>query len=200
LNLLHRTGLRDRVYGPELTLRLAGQSGRLSLPVYLFGSTPPVLARFEAALRARFPDLAVAGATAPARWPWSSAQDAQYVRQIRASGARVVFVGLGCPRQEQWVVAHRQALDAVLVAVGAAFDFISGTKRQAPSWMQKAGLEMVFRACTEPARLAGRLIRYSPAFVVLVLAQWVKQKTYRSRACRQSPTGNHKTCHTVRPS
>ncbi len=185
LNLIYQAGLDDRVYGPELTLRVSAEAARQGLRVYLFGSTPAVAGRMRRELERRFPGLMVVGVECPSAWPWAEAQDAAYVCRIRESGAQIVFVGLGCPRQELWVHSHRARLDAVLVAVGAAFDFISGEKRQAPAWAQRCGLEMVFRTCMEPRRLWRRFLFNCPAFVVRVTGLWFSIAWRRSGRKRE---------------
>lgn len=173
LNLLHRTRLDDRVYGPELALRVAHEAAQQGLALYLFGSQLPATSKMKSALLERFPTLQIVGLDSPSAWPMTRLQDEACTQRIRESGAHIVLVGLGCPRQEDWIHSHRQQLDAVLIGIGAAFDFISGAKRQAPWWAQRYGLEMVFRTCMEPRRLWRRLLFYSPDFVVRVLAKWL---------------------------
>ena len=173
LNRLHAAGLTDRVYGPELTLSVCAAAAAAQLPVFLYGTTDAVLERFRAALAARFPGLTVAGTLAPPFRPVTPEEDAAHVRAIRESGARIVFVGLGCPRQERWVLEHRAAVGVPLLAVGAAFDFISGTKPWAPAWMQARGLEWLFRLASEPRRLAGRYLLLNPLYASLVALQFL---------------------------
>lgn len=173
LNLLHGAGLADRVYGPTLMLRVCQAAAREGLGIYLYGSRPEVLARLMERLPAHAPGLRVAGSR-PSRFrPDTSEEDADDVRDIAASGARIVFVGLGCPRQERWAYAHRDRLNLPQVCVGAAFDFHAGTLRQAPAWMQARGLEWLFRWLMEPRRLAGRYLKYNPLFAALVARQYV---------------------------
>ena len=102
------------------------------------------------------------------------------MNEINASGARFIFVGLGCPKQEEWMIEHRDRIPAVLLAVGAAFDFLAGTKPQAPRWMMRSGLEWVFRLACEPRRLAGRYFKHNPRFVALVLRQWMTTRNMAS--------------------
>jgi N-acetylglucosaminyldiphosphoundecaprenol N-acetyl-beta-D-mannosaminyltransferase len=99
------------------------------------------------------------------------------VKQITDSGVRWLFVGLGCPKQENWVLSHKGRIPAVLLAVGAAFDFIAGTKPQAPRWMMRSGLEWAFRFASEPRRLAGRYLKNIPRFMVLLVYQWVRRSS-----------------------
>jgi N-acetylglucosaminyldiphosphoundecaprenol N-acetyl-beta-D-mannosaminyltransferase len=171
LNGLHGAGLTDRVYGPTLMLRVCAAAAREGRSIFLYGSTAPVLERLTAALTARFPGLAVAGTLSPPFGEPNPVDEAQHVEQILASRAAIVFVGLGCPRQERWMHRHAAALQAPVLALGAAFDFHAGTKAQAPAWMQARGLEWLFRLISEPRRLAGRYILLNPMYVVLILLQ-----------------------------
>ena len=171
LNWIYRAGLRDRVYGPRLMLEAAQQAAREGLPIYLYGSTQEVLRRLTLRLKERLPDLKIVGVRPPPFRALTPEETDCELAAIRQSGARIVFVGLGCPRQEAWICEQRAKLDAVLIAVGAAFDFLSGNKPQAPAWVQRCGLEMVFRAGSEPRRLWRRLVYFSPPFVLLVLLQ-----------------------------
>ncbi len=171
LNWLYGVGLRDRVYGPQLMLHICREAAVRGLSVYLYGSTPQVLVRLQERLAHSCPALRIVGSHSPPFRPLTPAESTADLDRIRRSGAKVVFVGLGCPRQEVWIAENRSALSAVLVSVGAAFDFISGNKPQAPSWAQKIGLEMAYRALTEPRRLGPRFLSTSPAFVFFVILQ-----------------------------
>lgn len=182
LNLLHRTRLRDRVYGPELMLRVCRRAAAEGLGVYLYGSTGAVLERLAGNLGARFPGLRVAGWAAPPFRALTAEEDRDVVEAIRRSGARIVFVGLGCPRQERFAFAHRASIPAVQVCVGAAFDFHSGNKRMAPAWMQRHGLEWVFRLASEPRRLWRRYGVTNSLFLVLLSRQLVRSRLSRARA------------------
>ena len=158
--------LDDRVYGPELMRRLCAAAASRGLPVYLYGATETVLAALSTALLRDFPSLRIAGSHAPgfgeALW---SAADAD-IDRIAASGARLVFVGLGCPRQERWVGLHAERLGLPCLAVGAAFDFLAGHKSMAPAWLQARGLEWVYRLATEPQRTWRRYLLHNPRFAV----------------------------------
>ena len=123
-------------------------------------------------LQIRFPGLNVAGAYSPPFRPLTAVEDAQIVEQINQATPDIVWVGLGTPKQDLWMAAHRQQLTApVLIGVGAAFDFHTGRIPQAPPWMQQAGLEWLFRLWQEPRRLWYRYLVYNPLFILLVLAQ-----------------------------
>ena len=176
LNLLHRTGLRDRVYGPNLMLRVCTAAEREGVGIYLYGSRPETLAKLRASLTERFPRLRIAG-WRPSRFRADTPEeDADDVRTIVESGAGIVFVGLGCPRQERWAYLHRDRIPLPMLCVGAAFDFHAGTVRQAPGWMQARGLEWLFRLAVEPRRLWKRYLGYNPLFVALVARQLLTQR------------------------
>ena len=156
----------DRVYGPDAALAVAEHAARRGLPVALYGSTPAVIDALRRRLPQAAPGLDIVCAISPPFRTLSPAEDEAFVDQIRQSGARVVFVGLGCPRQERWCAEHARATGAVCLAVGAAFDFHAGTLRQAPAWVQSAGLEWAFRLAMEPRRLWRRYARIVPRFLV----------------------------------
>jgi N-acetylglucosaminyldiphosphoundecaprenol N-acetyl-beta-D-mannosaminyltransferase len=171
LNLLHRAGLSDRVYGPNLTLRVCERAAREGLPVFLYGSRPEVLERLEKNLTETYPALKVAGAR-PSMFRTTTAEEKEQIaREIRDSGAAIVFVGLGCPRQEVWAYEYRDLLPMPILAVGAAFDFHAGLLPQAPPVMQDHGLEWLFRLVQEPRRLWRRYVYLNPAFVALLALQ-----------------------------
>lgn len=154
-----------RVYGPDLMLDVLDRGRAHGLRHYLFGSTPEVLADLEAALRARLPGVEVVGSFSPPFRDATPAEEAEAVERILASGAQAVWVGLGTPRQDEWVARFRDRLPVPLVAVGAAFDFHAGRKAQAPAWMQQCGLEWLFRLVTEPRRLWRRYLVGNPVFL-----------------------------------
>ena len=168
LNRIHHAGLRDRVYGPELMLRLCAASARKSVGIYLFGSSPDVIKRLEVGLVQQFPGLIVSGAESPPYRPLTTEEDAAAVERINASGAGVLFLGTGCPRQEIFAFEHRERIRPVQVCVGAAFDFHAGIKRMAPGWMQRRGLEWLFRLGQEPRRLGRRYLVTNSMFIGLV--------------------------------
>lgn len=181
LNVLHGTRLPDRVYGPALTLKICDRAAREGLPVYLFGSRKEVLDALSTNLCARFRGLTIAGAE-PSRFRQLSAEEeCELDSRIRGSGARIVFVGLGCPRQEVWVYEHREALSMPLVAVGAAFDFHAGLMPQAPTMFQRAGLEWLFRLMNEPGRLWRRYLILNPKYLALLALQLSGVRTFDPR-------------------
>ena len=173
LNRLHRAGLDDRVYGPELMLRILAAAAAARCPIFLYGSTADVLDRLRTNLSARFPGLTIAGAK-PSQFRRLSVEERDVLAgEIRASGARITFVALGCPRQEVWTYEHRGLLEMPIVAVGAAFDFHAGTSRQAPAMLQAAGLEWTFRLAHEPRRLWRRYVLLNPLYLMLLALQWI---------------------------
>ncbi|HYE95586.1 MAG TPA: WecB/TagA/CpsF family glycosyltransferase [Rubricoccaceae bacterium] len=165
---LRELGLPEagRVYGPDLTLHVCRAAAEAGVPVAFYGSTEVTLGLLRERLTAQFPDLQVVCTISPPFRSLTDAEDAAYTARLRDSGAGIVFVGLGCPRQERWCHAHRGRLPAVLLAVGAAFDFHAGTLAQAPAWVQRAGLEWAFRLAMEPRRLWRRYTRIVPRFMV----------------------------------
>jgi len=164
---LRELGLREtrRVYGPTLMRLVCRRAEECGLPVGLYGGSPELLERLRERLIARHPLLHVAFAASPPFRPETELEDASTIQAIEASGARILFVGLGCPKQERWMAAHREALPCVMLGVGAAFDFLAGSKRQAPGWMQRAGLEWLFRLASEPRRLWRRYLIQNPRFL-----------------------------------
>jgi len=160
---LKGAGLRDRVYGPTLMLHGLGQPG---LSHFLLGGSPEMLEKLQANLRARFPGIRIVGAHSPPFGPWSAAVDEQIIAEIAASGADYIWVGLGCPKQELWIARNKPNLPpGVYFAVGAAFPFHSGLVPQAPRWMQKRGLEWLYRVIREPRRLWKRYAVYNTLFL-----------------------------------
>lgn len=171
LNLLHSTALEDRVYGPNLTLHLCGGAAEAGLPVYFYGSRSSVLASLIRELKRKFPKLDIAGSEPSLFRQTSVDEKAGIVSRIRRSGARLTFVGLGCPRQEVWAYEYRKDLSMPVIAVGAAFDFHAGTLAQAPASLQRLGLEWCFRLAKEPRRLWRRYLLLNPYYSALVLLQ-----------------------------
>jgi N-acetylglucosaminyldiphosphoundecaprenol N-acetyl-beta-D-mannosaminyltransferase len=179
--MLRRLGYPDqqRVYGPDLTLHVCEAAAREGVPVGFYGGLPEALEAMVSKLRRLFPGLVVAYAWSPPFRPLTPEEDAQVVREIVESGARVLFVGLGCPKQERWMGEHRGRVPAVMLGVGAAFDFHGGRVRQAPRWMQDRGLEWLFRLAMEPRRLWRRYLKHNPRFAVLALLQLLRERATR---------------------
>ena len=167
--MMRLKGQRDqqRVYGPTLMLHILEAAARENISVGFYGSSPEVLQALTAKLYDRFPNLKVAYSFSPPFRDMTPDEDASAVNEINQSGARILFVGLGCPKQEEWMAEHRGKVNAVMLGVGAAFDFYAGVKSQAPSWMQKIGLEWFYRLLTEPRRLWWRYLYHNPRFIFL---------------------------------
>ncbi len=176
LRLLYKISLPDRVYGPELTLRVLEVAGEKKLPVYIYGSTEKTSKLFALNMKKRFPGLIIAGRE-PSKFRRLGLDERNdLVNRIKQSGARIVLVGLGCPRQEVWVYEYRNLLHIPLLAVGAAFDFHAGLLCQAPVWMQRKGLEWLFRLRHEPTRLWKRYLMLNPYYTVILLMQFLGLK------------------------
>ncbi len=173
LNLLGARELKDRVYGPTLTLKVCEAAAAERLPVFFYGSRPEVLDKLCRNLSEKFPGLEIAGAQADRFRDATPEEDEADIRAINDSGARIVFVGRGCPRQERWVAAHLGKIQAALIAVGAAFDFHAGTLPQAPQALQDYGLEWLFRLAHEPKRLWRRYVILNPLFILNVSRQLI---------------------------
>jgi N-acetylglucosaminyldiphosphoundecaprenol N-acetyl-beta-D-mannosaminyltransferase len=163
-----------RVCGPNLTLTVCEAAAKLNIPIALYGGTNDSLVDFTAFLRNKFPAIDIVCQISPPFRAVTVAEDAVYTQQIVASGARILLVGIGCPRQEIWMSGHRGRIPAVMLGVGAAFDFHSGRIKQAPSWMQKIGLEWLFRLLMEPRRLWKRYFKHNPRFIAFFLRQLIK--------------------------
>lgn len=165
MNALHRTGLDDRVYGPDLTWRVIEAAAGEGIGIYLYGSTPETCEGFSNEITRRFPDTIIAGVQ-PDRFRDATAEeDETDIGRINDSGAGVVLVGRGCPRQERWVAEHQGRIDAAMLAVGAAFDYGAGTLAVPPRWMQRAGLQWLYRLMQEPGRLWRRYLITNSRFL-----------------------------------
>lgn len=169
LNYFYRAGLKDRVYGPEFTMRLCQAAAEEGVSVYLFGGTDEVLAKFAETLRQKFPKLQIAGMEAPPFRPLTPEEDTAVIDRVNQSGAGLMFIGIGCPKQEHYAFEHRHSIRAVQLCVGAAFDFHAGVKKMAPAWMQKRGLEWLYRLVSEPGRLWKRYLVTNSVFVMMFL-------------------------------
>lgn len=169
LNSFYGLKLKDRVYGPELTLYVLEGANDRSLSIYLYGSTENTCKKFETFIRTRYPNVRIAGIHVDRFRDATEQEDLEDIKKLNDSGANIVLVGRGCPRQETWVANHLGKVNAVMMAVGAAFDFHAGTVKQAPTWMQKAGLEWLFRLLQEPKRLWRRYLTTNTFFIYLFL-------------------------------
>ena len=173
LNRFEGAALEDRVYGPELMARLCRRAAETGVGVYLYGSSPEVVAALEANLLDRFPALRVVGREPSLFRPLTPEEDEAFVRRVNDSGAGLLFLGLGCPLQETFAYEHRYRIKAVQLCVGAAFDFHAGNKRMAPGWMQRRGLEWLFRLTQEPGRLWRRYLVTNATFCLLFARRYL---------------------------
>ena len=166
---------QQRVYGPDLMLELCDRlSSSPDLSIYLYGGTPDTVQRLQSNLLQKYPNLAIAGSHSPPFRQLSEEEELADIERIHRSGARIVLVALGCPKQEYWMSRQQGKLRAVAIGVGAAFAFHSGTVRQAPRWMMKWGVEWLFRLWVEPRRLWKRYTINNPAFVLLFAWQYLQ--------------------------
>jgi N-acetylglucosaminyldiphosphoundecaprenol N-acetyl-beta-D-mannosaminyltransferase len=178
----------ERVYGPTLTAEFCAEAERRGIRVGFFGGSPEVLSAMIDEIKRRWPQLRIAYHESPPFRPLSAEEDSAVISAINASGAQVLFVGLGAPKQERWMADHAGSVRAVMVGVGAAFDYLAGAKRQAPMLAQRAGLEWLFRLVTEPRRLWKRYAKHNPRFVFL-FARQLLQRRRRSKETLQMTGG-----------
>lgn len=172
------------VRGQDLTVRLCDIASREHVTVGLYGGAPDTVESVRAHLQRLHPGLHVAYVGSPPFRPLTAAEDAADVEAIRAAGVQMLFVGLGCPKQERWMAAHRDRLPCAMLGVGAVFDMLAGRYRVAPLWVQRSGLEWVFRLGQEPRRLWARYARHNTRFLLYFAAQWA-----RSLAGRRGQAG-----------
>ena len=166
--MLRRNGHRDqrRISGPDLMLACCRRATEDGTPMLFYGSTPSTLLRLEQRLRATFPDINIVQSISPPFYKLSAEEDSAMVDRINGSGARIIWVGLGCPKQEAWLHSHKDRIHAVMVGVGAAFDFHAGVVKRAPCWMQQHGLEWCYRILQDPRRLAKRYLVSNTIFIM----------------------------------
>jgi N-acetylglucosaminyldiphosphoundecaprenol N-acetyl-beta-D-mannosaminyltransferase len=168
-----------RVCGPDLMVALCGRAEAAAYSHFFYGGAPGIAEKLAANLTHLFPGLKVAGCHSPPYRPLTATEDKEIIRSIDQSKADIVWVGLSTPKQEKWMAAHVGRLRApVLLGVGAAFDFHAGMVRRAPVWMQRAGLEWLFRLLSEPRRLWRRYLVMAPKFIFLAAGQKLGLKRY----------------------
>jgi N-acetylglucosaminyldiphosphoundecaprenol N-acetyl-beta-D-mannosaminyltransferase len=171
-----------RVYGPDLTPVICRMAAAQGIPVGFYGGTDEVLDALTANLTRQLPELEIAYRHSPPFRTATPDEQWQSVETINRSGARILFVGLGAPKQERWMAAQKGQVSAVMVGVGAAFDFLAGNKRQAPRLVQQLGLEWLYRLVHEPRRLWRRYLYRNPRFVALFAMQLLGERRHRRRA------------------
>ncbi|XHS80395.1 WecB/TagA/CpsF family glycosyltransferase [Burkholderiaceae bacterium UC74_6] len=170
LGLLHA----ERVRGPSLVLELCARAPEEGISAYFYGGMPDEIAPLRAELLKRFPRLEIAGIESPPLLSAEPPMDPATIERINASGASLLFVGLGCPKQEYWMAAQQPALGPVSLGVGLAFALIAGTKSQAPAWMRNNGLEWFYRLCQEPGRLWKRYLIGNSRFIWYALCEFLR--------------------------
>lgn len=173
MNFFHKAKLDQRVYGPEAMAAVCQRAAIEDVGIYLYGGSPKVIETLTAQLPSRYPGLKIVGATSPPFRALSPEEDQQAIDAINASGAGVVFLGLGCPKQDLFAYEHRKTIQAVQMCVGAAFDFHAGMLQMAPPWMQKRGLEWLYRLYKEPRRLWKRYVITNSTFVFLFIRRMI---------------------------
>jgi len=176
MNLLHDAGLSDRVYGPDLTWKVCGAAADAGVGIYLYGSTPETCDAFVKAILNKWPHAIISDVQPDRFRDATPEEDEADIARINASGAGVVLVGRGCPRQERWVGAHKGKVNAAMMAVGAAFDYHAGALRKPPAFMQRVGLEWLWRLGLEPKRLFKRYAVTNSQYVLELAKAMVKKK------------------------
>ena len=171
---------QERINGPDLTWRYLRIAEQLGQGVYFYGSTDDTLKKLRRVLATHFPNLRICGSYAPPFYAPTSREDESEVDAINRSGANVVFVGLGCPKQEKWMAAHCGRVHALMIGVGAAFDYHAGTIKRAPLWFQQNGLEWLHRLCSEPRRLFKRYMVTNSLFIIGIGKQILQDKWSKS--------------------
>lgn len=170
---------QQRVYGPDLMLACCDRAQQAQLPIYLYGGTPLMLEKLEKNLKQWYPHLKIAGSSAPPFRPLTAEETVADINRINESGSAIVFVALGCPKQEQWMAQQVGKIQGVMIGVGAAFAFHSKETSQAPRWLMKLGLEWLYRLTMEPRRLWRRYFINNPVFLILFALQLVKVSASR---------------------
>jgi N-acetylglucosaminyldiphosphoundecaprenol N-acetyl-beta-D-mannosaminyltransferase len=162
---------QERINGPDLMWRYCAYAEASDESIFLFGGAESTLEILQRRLAEVFPRLRIAGAISPPFRALTPVEDQAIVSEINASGAGTVWVSLGCPKQEKWMAEHRGRINAVMIGVGAAFDYHAGTIKRAPLWMQRNGLEWLHRLCSEPSRLWKRYLVTNTLFVIGAVKQ-----------------------------
>ena len=176
--ILRRMGyeIDDRVCGPSLILWVVREASRQGVPVGFYGGAPDVLEVLVENMQEKFPNLMIAFQMSPPFRELTLQEDENIINEINMSGIKILFVGLGCPKQEKWMAIHKDRVNSVMLGVGAAFDFHAGKIKQAPVWMQAKGLEWLFRLFMEPTRLWKRYLKHNPRFAVLAIRELIQKK------------------------
>lgn len=175
INWLHKLQ-QERIAGIDMLPDLVRRAAEEQLPIFFYGSTPEVLAKTVSICQERYPGIQIAGTLSPPFRPQSEAEEEQDIRTINSSGTRLVFVALGCPKQERWIARMRGRVQAVMLGIGGALPILAGTQKRSPRWMQQNGLEWTYRLVVEPRRLFRRYAVTNSLFLLYLTRQlWRKQ-------------------------
>jgi len=169
----HKSAIQIR--GTNLMLKICEEAEKKNIAVGFYGGTEESLKKLVRFKRKKFPALVIGFHSTPPFRQLTFTEGKNDISNINASGVQILFVGLGCPKQEKWMAEHKNKLSCVMIGVGAAFDFLSGTKKHAPGWMQKIGLEWAFRLACEPGRLWQRYFKHNSRFIVLFMRQLLRE-------------------------
>jgi N-acetylglucosaminyldiphosphoundecaprenol N-acetyl-beta-D-mannosaminyltransferase len=167
---------QTRVFGPELTVRLCEMAAREAIPVGFYGSTPEVAHDLRQRVMERFPRLQIPFCYSPPFRALTDAEDSSVCKAINDAGVRILFVGLGCPKQERWMSEHRSRITTTMIGVGWAFDILAGKSKPAPTWIQNMGMEWFYRLLRDPRKLWRRHLKHDPRFIVLMLRRLLAGK------------------------
>ena len=169
----------QQVRGQDIMSELCRLSGSMAFNIGFYGgSSDELLEQVVGKLRKLYPDIQITYKFSPPFRVLTQSEDFDVIQSINNSGVDILFVGIGCPKQERWMAEHKDSLSCVMLGVGAAFDFIAGSKKHAPRWMQKIGLEWFYRLSSEPKRLWRRYLMHNPRFVYYFLQQWLLGKKF----------------------
>jgi N-acetylglucosaminyldiphosphoundecaprenol N-acetyl-beta-D-mannosaminyltransferase len=171
-----------RVYGPDLMLRMSSRSVRPGRRHFYFGGGEGIGELLRLRLTERNPDLLVVGCLTPPFRTMTPGEEDAVIAAINEARPDILWVGLSTPKQDLWMLRHRSQLDVpVMIGVGAAYDFLSGAKKQAPAWMRGSGLEWAFRLFSEPRRLFGRYLKIVPKFLMVLVVEWGRQTFFAKK-------------------
>ena len=172
----------EQVRGQDIMNAICEQSGTKKLNIGLYGgSSDELLKQVIIELKTSYPDINITFSYSPPFRPLTDEEDSDIVKQINDADVNVLFVGIGCPKQERWMSEHKEQLNCVMLGVGAAYDFIAGSKKHAPRWMQRVGLEWLFRLLSEPKRLWKRYLQQNPRFIYYFSKQLINHKLGRNK-------------------
>lgn len=187
---MRRIGFRGqkRINGPDLMLKYCAHAEKNGEKIFLYGGKQNTLDILQVKLNKLFPDLIIAGHYSPPFRDLTDEEDAQIVNKINASGAGTLWVSLGCPKQEIWMENHKHRIKAVMIGVGAAFDYHAGTISRAPNWMQRLGLEWFHRLSAEPKRLWKRYLITNSIFITRIPKSIIEQRLKKNSICSINST------------